>query len=151
VPVLHERVDTRLPIDSAFAFLADFSNAAIWDPGTAAAERLDDGPLRVGSQFKLEVRMAGSVRPMVYRIVRLDPDREVVLEGTGSGVAATDTMSFAPIADGTRVDYRADIRLLGWRRLLEPFASGAFARLASAARAGMQRTLDERARASEPR
>ena len=95
--------------------------------------------------------MAGSVRPMVYRIVRLEPDRRIVLEGAGSGVAATDTMVFESTADGTRVDYEADIRLLGWRRLLEPFAGGAFARIASAARAGMERALDERARSGAGR
>src|SRR5690349_4081742 len=109
MPVLHERVDTRLPIDEAFAFLADFSNAAIWDPGTATAERIDDGPIGVGSRFALGVRMAGSVRPMVYRIARLEPNRQVVLEGTGSGVAATDTMTFEPVEGGTRVDYQAHI------------------------------------------
>jgi carbon monoxide dehydrogenase subunit G len=151
MPVLHERVETRLPIDAAFAFLADFSNAAIWDPGTASSTRLDSGPVGVGSEFALGVRMAGSVRPMTYRIVRLAPERQVVLEGSGSGVAATDTMSFEATTDGTRIDYRADIRLLGWRRLLEPFAGGAFARLAAAARDGMQRTLDERARAAAGR
>jgi carbon monoxide dehydrogenase subunit G len=151
MPVLHEHVETRLPIDAAFAFLSDFSNAAIWDPGTATAERLDSGPVRVGSRFALGVRMAGSVRPMTYQVVRLDPDRVVVLEGQGSGVAATDTMSFQRTDAGTRVDYRADIRLLGWRRLLEPFAGGAFARIASAARAGMQRSLDEQARSLESR
>jgi carbon monoxide dehydrogenase subunit G len=151
MPVLHERVETRLPIEAAFAFLADFSNAPIWDPGTASAERLDDGPVRVGSEFALGVRMAGSVRPMTYRVVDLEPDRQVVLEGSGSGVAATDTMTFEAVAAGTRVDYRADIRLLGWRRLLEPFAGRAFARIASNARAGMQRTLDERARAAAGR
>jgi carbon monoxide dehydrogenase subunit G len=151
MPVLHERVETRLPIDAAFAFLSDFSNAAIWDPGTATAKRLDAGPVRVGSRFALGVRMAGSVRPMTYRIVRLEPDRQVVLEGSGSGVAATDTMSFERTDVGTRVDYHADIRLLGWRRLLEPVAGGAFARIAGAARAGLQRSLDERARALDAR
>lgn len=151
MPVLRERIDTHLPIHEAFAFLADFANAAIWDPGTATSERIDDGPIRIGSSFALGVRMAGSVRPMVYRIVRLEPDRAVVLEGSGSGVAATDTMTFESIGEGTRVDYQADIRLLGWRRLLEPFLGGAFARIASDARAGMQRTLDGRARAAEGR
>jgi carbon monoxide dehydrogenase subunit G len=147
MPLLHQRVETPLPLDAAFAFLADFSNAAIWDPGTATAQRLDDGPVRVGSRFALGVRMAGSVRPMTYRIVRLEPDRELVLDGRGSGVAATDTLTFEPVPEGTRIDYRADIRLLGWRRLLTPFAGGAFARLGQAAKAGMERTLNAQAAA----
>jgi hypothetical protein len=88
--------------------------------------------------------MAGAIRPMTYEIVSLDPDRQVVLEGKGSGVAATDTMTFERTPDRTRIDYTADIRLLGWRRILEPLAGGAFTRIAQAARAGMERTLAER-------
>jgi len=151
MPLLHERVETRLPVEAAFAYLADFSNASSWDPATATAQRLDAGPIRVGSRFALGVRMAGSVRPMTYRIVDLDPDREIVLRGEGSGVDATDTMTFTPTETGTRVDYRADIRLRGWRRLLEPFAGGTFQRIAREAREGMERTLAERARQHEGR
>lgn len=147
MPLLHEIIETRLEPEAAFDFIADFANASAWDPGTATSRRIDDGPIRVGSRFALGVRMAGAVRPMNYRIVELEPGRRVVLAGSGSGVEATDTISFEPSSRGTRIEYRADIRLVGWRRLLEPLAGGAFARIAREARDGMQRTLDERARA----
>ena len=147
MPQLHETIETRLDPGAAFDFIADFANASAWDPGTATSRRIDDGPIRIGSRFALGVRMAGAVRPMDYRIVELEPGRRVVLEGSGSGVEATDTISFEPSSRGTRIEYRADIRLVGWRRLLEPLAGGAFARIAREARDGMQRTLDERARA----
>lgn len=147
MPQLHETIETRLDPAAAFDFIADFANASTWDPGTATSRPIGSGPIRVGSRFALGVRMAGSVRPMEYRIVELEPGRRVVLEGSGSGVEAIDTIAFEPSSSGTRIDYRADIRLLGWRRLLEPVARGAFARIAREARDGMQRTLDERARA----
>jgi len=149
MPLLHERVETRLPIDAAFTFLADFGNAPTWDPGTVSSTRLDDGPLRVGSRFALGVRMGNAIRPMTYEIVTLEPARQVVLRGTGSGVSATDTMRFERMPDGTRIEYTADIRLLGWRRLLEPFAGGTFSRIAHAARAGMERALAERVAGQE--
>jgi carbon monoxide dehydrogenase subunit G len=149
MPLLHETLETRLEPQAAYDFIADFANANVWDPGTATSRRIDDGPIRVGSRFELGVRIAGSVRPMAYRIVELDPGRRVVLAGSGSGVEATDTISFEPSPAGTRIDYRADIRLTGWRRLLEPLAGDAFARIAREARDGMRRTLDERARALE--
>jgi len=149
MPLLHEQVETRLPIDAAFTFLADFGNAPTWDPGTLRSTRLDDGPVRVGSRFALGVRMGDAIRPMTYEIVTLEPDRRVVLRGTGSGVSATDTMTFERMPDGTRIEYTADIRLLGWRRLLEPFARGTFGRIARAARAGMERALAERVAGQE--
>jgi carbon monoxide dehydrogenase subunit G len=84
---------------------------------------------------------------MEYRITALEPGRRVVLEGKGQGVEATDEIRFTPIASGTRIDYSADIRLRGWLRLVAPFAGGAFATIARNARAGMQKTLDDMARA----
>ena len=40
---LTERIETTLPIEDTFAFVADFANSAVWDPGVATAERLDAG------------------------------------------------------------------------------------------------------------
>lgn len=143
--ILRERIETPLPLDEAFAFVADFANAADWDPGVATSERTDPGPVGVGARYRLGVRMRGRVAPMDYEITEYEPGRRVVLTGTGSGVAAVDDIRFAATPAGTRIDYIADIRLQGLMRLLAPFAGGAFARIARDARDGMQRALDARA------
>ena len=145
--VLRERIQTPLGIDDAFAFVADFANAMRWDPGVATSERIDAGPIRVGARYRLGVRVGGRVAPMQYEITHLEPSRRVVLAGEGAGVSATDDIRFTPTGTGTTIDYTADIRLVGLRRLLAPFAGGAFRKLAGDARAGMQRALDERAAA----
>jgi carbon monoxide dehydrogenase subunit G len=144
--VLRERIETRLGIHEAFAFVADFANAERWDPGVAESVRLDDAPLGVGARYRLGVRMAGRVAPMEYEITRFEAPHRVVLAGHGSGVRAVDDISFTSTPDGTRVDYVADIRLQGLLRLLAPLAGGAFRRIAENARHGMQRTLDGLAR-----
>jgi carbon monoxide dehydrogenase subunit G len=147
MPVLHEQLHTDLPIEEAFAFVADFANADRWDPGVASAERIDgQGAARVGATYRLGIRMGGDVRPMEYRIVQLEPARRVVLSGRGSGVTAVDDIRFEARAGRTHIDYVADIRLTGLRRLAAPFAGSTFARIARDARDGMQRTLDEMAR-----
>ena len=146
MPTLRETVTTALPRDDAFAFIADFANAPVWDPGTATAERLNPGPVGVGARYRLGVRMRGKVVPMEYRIVGHEPDRQVVLEGEGSGVRARDEISFASTPAGTRVDYVAEIHLTGLLRFLEPFLGSQFAKIGRDARAGMQRALDARAR-----
>lgn len=147
MPVLRETIDTILPLDAAFAFIADFAHSAAWDPGTATSERVDPGPVGVGTRFRLGVRMRGRVVPMQYHVVTFDPPRQVVLRGTGSGVRAVDDITFSATPTRTRIHYSAEIHLVGWMRVLEPFLGGSFARIARAARDGMQRTLDERARA----
>ncbi len=145
---LHEQIITPLPIDDTFAFVADFANSMLWDPGVASSERIDSGPLGVGARYQLGVRMSGRVAPMEYRISVFEAPRRVVLLGEGSGVSAVDDIRFEPNGTGTRIDYTADIRLGGLLRLAQPFLGGTFRKIASDALEGMQRALDERAAAA---
>ena len=127
---LTERIDTALPIEDTFAFVADFANSAVWDPGVATAERLDAGAGRTrrrasdsacdwaaGSRRWSTGSPSSSHRPASCS------------SGPGSGVSAVDDIRFEPIAGGTRVDYTADIRLGGLLRLVQPFLGRAFATL----------------------
>ena len=139
---LHETLQTTLPIDRAFAFVADFSNAERWDPGVAWSKAVANSTPRVGTEYELGVRLGGRVAPMSYRITLIDPAKRVVLGGRGSNVSAVDDIRFEQTDGGTRIDYTADIELTGWMRLAAPFAGRAFASIARNARDGMQRTLD---------
>jgi carbon monoxide dehydrogenase subunit G len=142
---LHERIETTLPIEAAFDYVADFANAQEWDPGVASAHRIDDGPVAVGARYDLGVRMGGRVAPMEYRIAELDRPRRVVLVGTGSNVDAVDDIRFERSGDRTRIDYTADIRLGGLLRVAQPFLGGSFAKVARDAAGGLERTLAARA------
>jgi len=142
---LHELIETALPIDATFSYVADFANAEEWDPGVATAERLDSGPVGVGTRYRLGVRIGGRVAPMEYRVSVFEPPTRVVLVGSGSGVSAVDDIRFERVDSGTRVDYKADIRLEGARRLIQPFLGRVFATIGRNARDGMRRTLAARA------
>ena len=93
---LHQQIETRLPLDAAFAFVADFANATRWDPGVATSEPVDDRPVGLGARYRLGVRMRGRVTPMEYWITEFDAPRRVVLTGTGPGVSAVDEIRFEP-------------------------------------------------------
>ena len=80
--------------------------------GVASAERLDPGPVALGSRYRLGVRMGGRVAPMEYEVAVLDVPRRVVLVGSGSGVSAVDDVRFETTPAGTRIEYTADIRLV---------------------------------------
>jgi carbon monoxide dehydrogenase subunit G len=139
---IHEQIETRLDPETAFAYVADFANASTWDPGTATSERVDAGPVGVGAEYRLGVRLGSRVAPMTYRIATFEPPHRVVLTGSGSGVSATDDIRFEGTPTGTRIDYRADIRLGGLLGLLQPFLGGRFEKIGREAAAGMRRTLD---------
>jgi len=144
---LNERITTTLPIEEAFAYLADFVNSAEWDPGVATAERIGSEEAGIGARYRLGIRRGDSVVPMEYRVLAFEPPRRIVLEGSGSGVTATDEISFERSDAGTIVEYTADIRLDGLRRLAEPFLGGMFRRIAADASDGIRRTLAARAAA----
>ena len=147
---LNERIETRLPIEAAFAYIADFANSQEWDPGVATAQRIDDGPVGVGARYRLGVHLGGRVAPMEYEISVFEPPHRVVLLGSGSGVSAVDDIRFEAAGTGTRIDYVADIRLGGALRFVQPFLGGAFAKIGRNAAGGMRRTLDQRATPGQP-
>ena len=142
---LSETIETTLPIEATFAYLADFATSQEWDPGVATAERIGNEPIGVGTSYRLGVRVGSAVRPMEYTVSNFDALRRVVLVGSGSGVSAVDTIEFARTRTGTRVDYTADINLRGLMRLVQPFIGGTFAKIAQDAAGGIQHQLDARA------
>lgn len=147
MPKLHEVIETRLSPADTFAFIAEFANAEIWDPGTLESKRIDSGPLGVGARYAVTVKVGGSSAPMTYTVDAYEPEARVVLLGKGDLVTARDDIRFEPMADGgTRVDYTADLTLNGWRRLATPFLGGAFRTLGDNARIGMTAALAERVR-----
>lgn len=139
---IHERIETSLPVDEAFDFIADFANTAVWDPGTVSSRRRDDGPAGVGATYDLDVRMGGRVSPMRYCIRDFERPYRVVLVGHGVNVDAVDEIRFERVGDRTFVDYTADIRLGGILRLVEPFLGGTFRKIGRDAADGMTTTLE---------
>ena len=150
VPTLKEVVQTTLPLEQAFAYIADFANTALWDPGTVDSKSVDGGVPKVGSRYALSVRVGGRVAPMEYQITALEPNERVVLAGHGSNVQAVDDIRFTSSEGGTRVDYTADIQLTGLWRLIGPFAGRAFDKIGREARQGMQQALDQLAEGGQP-
>ncbi len=149
MPRLHEIIETTLPVQDTFAYIADFATNEEWDPNTVSATRIGEGPVATGAEYDLVVSMGSGTIPMRYTIEAFEPDRRVVLRGVGKDIVATDDIRFQPTDDGgTRVDYIADIELKGWKGLLSPFLGGAFRKIGEGARDGMTAALAERAGAT---
>jgi Polyketide cyclase / dehydrase and lipid transport len=143
MPKIIRTITTDAPVADVFAYLADFSNAPEWDPGTESSRARDqDGP-RLGQVYDLIVTWGDRRLPMVYEITALKRDRLLTLIGDGSTTHAVDTMEFSEVPDGgTSVTYIADIRLKGVLRLAEPFLRRRFAELGDAAEAGLSAALN---------
>ena len=140
---IHERLETALPIEAAFDYIADFANNQVWDPGTEWSRRTagEAGPVGRGATFELGVKKGGSVAPMTYRITQFERPTRVVLVGEGSGITSIDDIRFEAAGNATAIDYAADIRLGGLLRLAQPFLGSRFEKIGRDAAAGMAATL----------
>lgn len=138
---LHETIDVPRSIDDVFAYVSDFGNAAQWDPGVADSRKAHQGPIGIGSIFKLRVKFGPRSIPMTYVVREYIPPQRVVLEGNGDSVHALDDIGFAATPCGTRITYTADISLLGASRIVEPWLTGALDRVGRNAIRGLEAAL----------
>ena len=135
-------IEVVRPPAESFAYVADFSNAAEWDPGIPEARKLTDGPVRQGSEFEVVALFRGKRQQFRYVVTAFDADRRVVLTGEGEKARSVDEITFEPLGAGTRITYVADIRLKGFARVAEPLLGPTMNRLADDALAGLKSVLD---------
>jgi carbon monoxide dehydrogenase subunit G len=130
----------RSPAES-FAYVADFTTVAEWDPGIQTSRRVS-GDGGIGSVYDVQADFRGKTVPFTYTVTELEQGRRVVLEGVGEKATSRDTIVFEPASDGgTRITYTADFKLKGVLRLAEPFLGRTFTTLAQRALAGLEARL----------
>ena len=137
------RRDVEVSADAgeAFAYIADFSHAAEWDPGIAESRRLDDGPVAVGSRFELIALFRGNRQRFEYVVTELEPGRRISLHGEGDKAVSDDTIAVETRDGRTVVTYEADLRLKGIYRVGEPFIGGMVKRMGDDALDGLLEKL----------
>jgi len=127
--------------DVVVDYLADFTHAEEWDPGTESCTRLDTGPIQVGSRFHNESKIAGVSTELVYELVTLDADK-VVLRGENDSATSTDTITVTPKDGGSEITYEAVIEAKGVGKLAEPLMKLVFERIGSETEEKMTEVLD---------
>lgn len=120
---LRETITVNCSPQTAFAYLAHFANIRQWDPSVLAARQITGGMPRVGTRFRLSLRFGGRPVPMEYRITEMAAPHKLVLQGSGASFKAEDRITLMPNAEGTRIDYEADIHFTSsWGKTIETLA-----------------------------
>ena len=106
-----------VPVDVAFAYLADPRNRPEWQSSLRAVELLDEGEPRVGMRWR-DLTSARIEPEMV--ITELDPGVLWAETGRWWGIQADLTLGFSPAESGCevvaalRVQGRGPLRPVGW-------------------------------------
>ncbi|MDT9593174.1 SRPBCC family protein [Nocardioides zeae] len=117
--------------DALRAYLADFSNAEQWDPGTVrCTPRTPGQPVQVGAQWDNTSKLAGIETDLVYELVTLADDH-VVLRGENESATAEDDLHLRDLGGGrTELTYHATITFKGIKKIADPAAKLLFTKVA---------------------
>jgi dehydrogenase/reductase SDR family protein 12 len=138
---LDETIEVRRPLHEVFAYISEFSRIEEWDPAVAHGVRLTEGPLGVGSEFRIDMKAGFSLR---YKVVEWEPDRRLLMTVDSKPFTAREEIFFKRIADGTRVRYVATFDFVAPLARLARMFPGVMDRVGKSAMAGMRRALEDR-------
>jgi carbon monoxide dehydrogenase subunit G len=130
------RAEFTVPVtaERAFDYLAAFHNVRHWDPSVVRADA-------AGSGFDVDVNFGGRVSTLHYDVVERDAPHRLMLRASNAFLTSTDSITFVPLGNATRVTYHADLSLHGPLRVFDRMLQQRFRPLAVAAIAGLDREL----------
>lgn len=134
-------IEVPKPADETFSYLADFTNAAEWDPGIAEARRLTPEPTVVGSRFEVIALFRGRRQRFEYVVTEYEDGKRIALRGEGEKALSDDVITVTATAGGARIRYEADLRLKGVLRVAEPFLRSTVKRMGDDALDGLAARL----------
>lgn len=140
-------VESSLPADEAYAYLADFASIREWDPGVSDARLIAGEPAEVGARYLVDTVLFGIVRPLEYAVVVTvsapDGTRRIDLRAENDDFVSYDVITVAPRGDDRcTVTYDADLALKGFRRPFDPGLRLAFQVIGRRAEGGLRKALN---------
>lgn len=110
----------RRPVDVVFDFVADERNEPRYNPQMRRVEQTSPGAIGVGTTFRAESMSRG--RPVAMTITFTDFERPRRLTSS-THLATMDirgTLTFDPVADGTRMRWSWELEPRGMLKLMMP-------------------------------
>jgi hypothetical protein len=135
-------INSSLSPSDAFAYMAAFENVAQWDPGVVEAQRLTDGPVHLGTEFRVLTQTGKRRIPLTYRVTEFDEGSLLVLSASTSTLRSVDEIRVTAQASGSTVTYKANLSLQGILRVANPFLNSTLQKIGDRARDGLQRVLN---------
>jgi uncharacterized membrane protein len=110
-----DTVTIDAPVDQVWRLNTDVAAWPAYTPTMQSVHRLDDGPLRVGSQARIK---QPAQKPTVWTVTRLEPGREFSWQSVRRGLTLTGTHRVTPDGHGCRNTLQVEVT----GALARPFA-----------------------------
>lgn len=118
------QIEGEITIDRAvgevFDFVADERNEPRFNPKMTSVEKLSDGEIGLGTQFRAEVVSGGKPLPMVIEFTSFERPNRLGSRTTMSGMLILGELTFESVGDATRMRWAWDMQPVGAMRLLKP-------------------------------
>ena len=141
MPSVSRTFSTVATPDAAYAYLADFTHAEEWDPGTQTCERTS-GDGGVGTTYRNVSKFLGREVEVTYTTAELAPPTRVHLRGTNDQFEGHDIFEITASGSGSEVRYAAEMSFSGVSKLASPLVSAYLPLLAKKTVAELRACLD---------
>ncbi len=108
------------PVDVVFDYVADQSNEPQYNPQMVRAEKITAGPVGKGTQFRSAATSMGRTAEMLIECTGYDRPTLLASVTTMAQADISYTLTFEPVAGGTRMHWSGQVRPKGALRLLGP-------------------------------
>ena len=100
-----------------------------WSSNAVDEHMTTPGPIRVGSRRRATVRrVGGGTTQNEIEVTELVPEQRIAVRSVMAPVPFSSAWTFAPVDDGTRIDWRWDFEMKGWLRPFDPLLGPVFGR-----------------------
>ena len=110
----------RRPVAAVFAFVSDLSNTPLWQQGVVKSQPVTPGPMRVGTAFEEDVKVAVFHLATRCVVTALEPDRLMAFEASSKPIVYRAEFRFDAVPEGTSLAIRGTGEMRGLWKLFEP-------------------------------
>jgi carbon monoxide dehydrogenase subunit G len=137
----HRSFMTTTAPDVVYAYLADFTHAKEWDPGTVECTRVD-GDGGVGTRYRNVSSFLGRKTELEYVAAELTPPTLVHFAGHNEQFEGHDRIRLEASGGGTRVTYDAEFSFKGASKVAVPLVALYLPILANKTMKQLEQALD---------
>ena len=132
------------PIEEVFAFLTDARNSPQWDSGLVDIQQTPQSPVGVGTRITEVRKFLGRKMETTSEVVEYEPSTKYTRKGTGGPFPVTGSLTFEPMAEGTKVIWTFEMKPGGFFALAEPLVTRSLKRQLEAGLGDVKDMLESR-------